>query len=70
MLGIKRCYGCGRIIWLWQDIINTKKVGIIHNERSCILDAWYKLSGKGNLFGSDLLLLEALSALEHYETKQ
>ena len=40
---IRRCYGCGRYIWLWQDAIVTQKAGRIHDTRDCILDSYYKL---------------------------
>ena len=40
---LRRCYGCGRYIWSWQDAIDTKEVGRIHNTRDCILDSCYKL---------------------------
>lgn len=64
MKHIKRCYGCGRIIWLWQETIKTEKVGYVHKSRSCILDAWYKLSEqKDEHRHPDPLLREAISAL-------
>lgn len=59
MKHIKRCYGCGEIIWPWQSIIKTEKVGLVHNNRGCILDAWYKLPWEM----IDSLLLEATDAL-------
>jgi hypothetical protein len=41
---IKRCYGCGKVIWPWQNIINTKKVGYIHKD--CLIAAWYSVAFK------------------------
>jgi hypothetical protein len=29
---IKRCYGCGGIIWLWQDGYVSKTVGYVHKK--------------------------------------
>jgi hypothetical protein len=34
---IKRCYGCGKLLYPWQDIIRTKLVGRIHT--GCAVDA-------------------------------
>ena len=30
MLGLKRCYGCGRLIMPWSETLETEKVGVIH----------------------------------------
>jgi len=62
---IKRCYGCGEIIWPWQGRIKTQKVGFIHKTRGCILDAWYSLlEEKAGHHHPDMLLKEALDALQ------
>jgi hypothetical protein len=34
---IKRCYGCGKLLYPWQDIVRTKLVGKIH--RACAFTA-------------------------------
>ena len=59
---LTRCYGCGEVIWFWQDIIDTK-VGLIHNTRDCILDAWYKLRKQDSQSTRSPLILEALAGL-------
>jgi hypothetical protein len=37
---IKRCYGCGKLLYPWQDIVRTKLVGKIH--RGCAFGAHIK----------------------------
>lgn len=37
---INRCYGCGKLIWPWQNAIKTKKVGRIH--KACAFSAIVK----------------------------
>ena len=37
MRGIKRCYGCGRLIMHWSETVDTEKVGVIH--KRCIKKA-------------------------------
>ena len=62
---LRRCYGCGRYIWSWQDAIVTKKAGRIHNTRDCILDSYYRvIAAKGK---PDSLLEEALAKLNEIE---
>ena len=62
---IRRCYGCGKYIWPWQDAVDTKKVGRIHRTRDCVLDSWYKvLKAKGK---PDSLYDEALFELNPKE---
>ena len=41
ILGVERCYGCGKLIWWWQDAVNTEAVGYIH--RHCVIAANMKL---------------------------
>jgi DNA-directed RNA polymerase subunit N (RpoN/RPB10) len=37
MISIKRCYGCGKIVWPWQDSVLTERVGRIH--KGCAFQA-------------------------------
>lgn len=30
MFGLKLCYGCGKIIWWWEDAVDTETVGYVH----------------------------------------
>ena len=65
---IKRCYGCGKPVYPWQDIIRTKLVGKIH--RGCAFDAHIKYSytmaiGERVRHANE----EALKALNKEETK-
>jgi len=62
---IRRCYGCGRYIWPWQDAIVTQKAGRIHNTRDCILDSYYKVIAAEAK--PDSLLEEALAVLDKNE---
>ena len=34
---IKRCYGCDKVMWPWQDTVRTRLVGKIH--RVCAFNA-------------------------------
>ena len=40
MLGLKRCYGCGRLIMSWSETVDTEKVGVIH--KACVHEALVK----------------------------
>ena len=38
MKHIKRCYGCGKLIWPWQNTIYSKYVNAIH--KKCLISAY------------------------------
>lgn len=50
MKHIIRCYGCGRIIWPWSDIVKTKRVGSIHKD--CLIAACMEDLGVDEIRGS------------------
>ena len=43
---MKRCYGCGGLIWPWEDILVSEKLNPIH--KKCLIPAYlrYVLVGK------------------------
>ena len=63
---IKRCYGCGRLIWPWSETYSTEKVGVTH--KGCVEAAldkyeydelyrkWVEASSKATL-GKAMVLL-------------
>ena len=62
---LRRCHGCGRYIWPWQDAIVTKKAGRIHYTRDCVLESYYKrLTAHAK---PDALYEEALAELNKNE---
>lgn len=58
---IRRCFGCGRCIWPWQDVIVIKNAGCIHNTPDCILKSYYKHFGADD--NPDFLYEVALAKL-------
>lgn len=40
MFGLKRCYGCSKVIWWWEDAVDTETVGYVHRE--CLFAATIK----------------------------